>query len=306
MGQQNFLQYIVQSLKNSGMIGKILAVNSVVYLFFLFLQIGEKLFVKPNLVNDVLVYFSAPGNPADLVYKPWSVITQMFTHQQFGHFFFNMIAFYFTGRLFVQFFGERRLLSVYFFGGIFAYLFHVAAYYVFPAFAPQVAPSVIGASGAVMAIFMAAAFYKPSLKILLFGVLPVPLIAIALLYLFFDLSGVAQTAEEESGIAHLAHLGGAIFGILSIIKIQSPNNFMNRFDKWIYSFKRPRFSFKRKPKMKVYQGGSAREMSDDEFNATKKQRQDRVDAILDKIAKKGYDGLAKEEKDFLFNESQRK
>ena len=81
---------------------------------------------------------------------------------------------------------------------------------------------------------------------------------------------------------------------------------MNLFDKWIYSFKRPRFSFKRKPKMKVYQGGNARQMSDEEFNATKKQRQDRVDAILDKIAKKGYDGLSKEEKDFLFNESQRK
>jgi len=306
MGQQNFLQYIVQTLKNSGMIGRILAVNTVVYLFFLFLQIGENLFVKPDLTDNVMLYFAAPGNPADLAYKPWSVITQMFTHDGFGHYFFNMLVFFFTARMFVQFFGERRLLSVYLIGGIFAYLCHIGAYLVFPVFAERAADSVVGASGSVMAIFMAIAFYRPNTKVLLFGVIPVPLILIALGYILMDLTGIAEDNSGEDRVAHFSHIGGAIFGILSVIKINSPNNFMNRFDKWIYSFKRPRFSFKRKPKMKVYQGGNARQMSDEEFNATKKQRQDRVDSILDKIAKKGYDGLSKEEKDFLFNESQRK
>lgn len=314
MGQQNFFQYIVNSIKNSGMIGKLMAVNAIVYGLFLVLQIVGFLFTTPTgaektiptLAEKVLVYFAAPGNPADLAYKPWSVITQMFTHFEFGHFFFNMLVLFFTARIFVQFFGERRLLTVYFLGGVFAYVFHIGAYYAFPAFAKQVAPSVIGASGSIMAVFMAIAFYRPQLKVHLFGILPVPMILIAGLYLWSDLAGLAQQNVEGTNIAHLAHLGGAIFGMLSIIKIHSSKNWLNRFDNWLYSFKRLKFSFKRKPKMKIYKGGEARNMTDEEFNATKQQRQERVDAILDKIAKKGYEGLSKEEKDFLFNESQRK
>jgi len=307
MGQQNFLQYIVQTLKNSGMIGKILLINTVICIFFLFVQISENLFVKPGLYDDVMFYFAAPGNPADLANKPWSIITQMFTHYGFGHYFFNMLVFYFTARMFVQFFGERRLLSVYLIGGIFAYMCHIGAYLVFPVFAEHGAGPVVGASGSVMAIFMAIAFYRPGTKVLLFGLIPIPLILLAVGYILMDLTGIAEQKTDGSDrIAHFAHIGGAIFGILSVINYNSPKNFMNRFDKWIYSFKRPRFSFKRKPKMKVYQGGNARNMTDEEFNASKKQRQERVDAILDKIAKKGYDGLSKEEKDFLFNESQRK
>ena len=314
MGQQNFFQYIVNSLKNSGMTGKLLAVNAIVYLLFLLLQIGGWLFTKPtsvvesapSLAEKVLVYFAAPGNPAELAYKPWSIITQMFTHFEFGHFFFNMLVLFFTARIFTQFFGERRLLTVYLLGGVFGYIFHIGAYYAFPAFAEQVAPSVIGASGSIMAVFMAISFYRPQLKVHLFGILPVPIILIAGLYLWSDLSGLSQQNIEGSNIAHLAHLGGAIFGMISIIKIDSSKNWLNRFDNWIYNFNLPKFSFKRKPKMKIYKGGEARNMTDEEFNATKQQRQDRVDAILDKIAKKGYEGLSKEEKDFLFNESQRK
>ena len=59
--------------------------------------------------------------------------------------------------------------------------------------------------------------------------------------------------------------------------------------------------------MKVYQGKSAtKNMTDEQYNYNKKLRQERLDEILEKIGKKGYDGLTKEEKDFLFNESQRK
>ena len=305
MAQQNFFQYIVQSIKNSGLIGRIMAINGAIFLFFLILWLVERLFVQPGLRERVLYYFVAPGDPAELAHKPWSVITQMFTHYDLGHFLFNMLMFFFCARLFVQFFGERRLLTVYLLGGIFAYLCHLGAYYVFPVFAEDVASSVLGASGAIMAIFIATALYRPSFKVLFFGVIPVPLIVLAVLYLLADLSGIAAPKAEGDNTAYFAHLGGALFGALSIIKIHSHRNILNRLENWVYSFKLPRF--RRKTKMKAYKGGGeARYMSDEEFNASKKQRQERVDAILDKISKKGYEGLTKEEKDFLFNESQRK
>jgi hypothetical protein len=116
-----------------------------------------------------------------------------------------------------------------------------------------------------------------------------------------------QQVEGQSRIAHFAHLGGVLFGIVSIIGVNSSNHFMKKVDRffaWIIS---PKFSFKRKPKMKVYQNpNETKKMTDEEFNFNKKLRQERLDAILDKIGKKGYEGLTKEEKDFLFNESQRK
>ena len=56
---------------------------------------------------------------------------------------------------------------------------------------------------------------------------------------------------------------------------------------------------KRKPTQKAH----ARPKSDDEFNAERKEKSDRVDAILDKISRHGYDHLTKEEKEFLFKQS---
>ncbi|MBL7899269.1 MAG: rhomboid family intramembrane serine protease [Crocinitomicaceae bacterium] len=308
MQQQNVFQYLKGSLKNSGVLGRILLVNTIIYLMFLLLQLVEVLFVKEDLTENVVHYFAAPGNPADLIYIPWTVITSMFSHYMFGHFLFNMLILFFTGIIFLQHFGEKRLLSTYILGGLFAYVAHVGAFYLFPVFAQQSASPVIGASGAIMAVFIAIAFYRPGLKVLLFGLIPVPLFVLAALYILTDLTGITeQQAGNESNIAHFAHLGGVIFGAISIIGVDSSKHFMHYADRFFSWFKAPKISFKRKPKMKVYQGGSqTKNMTDEEFNYNKKLRQERLDAILDKIGKKGYEGLTKEEKDFLFNESQRK
>jgi membrane associated rhomboid family serine protease len=306
--QQNVFQYLKGSLKNSGTLGKILAVNTVIYLFFLILQIVEKLFIKEGLTENVVMYFAAPGNPADLIYIPWTILSSMFSHFMFGHFLFNMLILFFTGIIFLQHFSPVRLLSTYILGGLFAYLAHIGAYYLFPAFAAQSASPVIGASGAIMAVFMAIAFHRPALRVMLFGLIPVPLFIIAALYILTDLTGITeQQAGNESNIAHFAHLGGVIFGAISIIGVDSRNHFMTYADRFFGWFKAPKLSFKRKPKLKVHQGGSqTKNMTDEEYNFNKKLRQERLDSILEKIGKKGYEGLTKEEKDFLFNESQRK
>lgn len=302
MQEQNVFQYIIQSYKRSGAIGRIIAVNLIVFLFFSVLFLIEKLFLVENLENSVKIWFAAPGDPAELIYKPWSIITQLFTHSGLWHFAFNMIMFYFTAKIFVQFFGERRLVSTYFFAGIFAYIFHVGCYYLIPAFQQHAVPGLIGASGAIMAIFMAIAVHRPNFKVYLYGIIRVPLVLLAILYIVYDLRGITN----PDGIAHLAHLGGAIFGAVSVINVNSSKNFMNRFDRWLSKFKWPKLSFKRKPKMKVYKQEDFQEMDDDQYRSSKMAHQERVDAILEKISKKGYEGLTKEEKEILFNESRKK
>ncbi len=313
MERENIGAYVKRLVRQSGVMGKLIAANTIVFLIFLVIGLVERLSGGGTVLLDngsviwgvedtIKGYLVAPGNPAELIYKPWSLITQMFTHANFGHFFFNMIVLYFSGRIFTQFFGQRRLLLTYFLGGIFAYVFHVVAYYSLPALMAQGAPNILGASASIMAIFVASAVYQPSYIVHFFGVLRVPLFLLAAIYVVGDLLGVGTNDK----IAHFAHLGGALFGGLSVINAHSPRNFMNRFDKFIFKFKRDNFSFKRKPKMKVYGSSSkAKEMTDDEYNANKSAQKDRIDAILDKISKKGYEGLTKEEKDILFNESKR-
>ena len=308
MQNQSVIEYIKRLYKSSGAVGKLIAINVVVHFGFGIADTIERLFVHPELMESQIdgavlglksMWLAAPSDPALLLYKPWTLVTYMFVHLDFMHLLGNMLVLYFLGRLFVQFFGEKRILSTYVLAGLFAYFIHSSSFLLIPAYKLAGGGIVLGASGAVMGIFMATVFYKPMLKIHLFGLIQMPIIVLGLVYIIFDLRGLAAGGN----VAHLAHLGGGIFGALSIINVNSPKNFMNRLEKWFSNFKWP--SFQRKPKMKVYKN-EARSMNDDEYNSSKQDHQLRVDAILDKISKKGYEGLSKEEKDILFNESKRK
>jgi membrane associated rhomboid family serine protease len=294
MQNNNFISYLKNIYHTGGLVIKIMMINTFVFLFFVLLSTISKLF----MVNAISIYewlFVMPGNFMALLYKPWTIITNLFAHAGFGHFFWNMLMFYFTARLFVQFFGEKRLLSTYLFGGIFASLIHVLSYLIFPALSNIPAANILGASGSIAALIGALVYYQPHLKIRLFFMLEIPFWVFGLLFILSDLLYLG----DADGIAHFAHLGGVLFGVLSVLKINQPGNFMNTLDQLV-SFN---FSFKRQPKMKVYRNTDTRKMSDEFYRENKAKKQQQVDAILDKIAKHGYESLSKKEKDFLFKYS---
>ena len=102
------------------------------------------------------------------------------------------------------------------------------------------------------------------------------------------------------GVAHEAHIGGALYGLLAAQQLRRGSDwslgFVNALDGMLGFFKG-----KRGPRMRVekrFDRSSRR--SDADYNVAKKEKQARVDAILDKISRSGYDSLSKEEKDFLF------
>jgi len=291
-------------VRESGMIGKLIAVNlGVALLIGLFFFVGA-LFQIRLFGETVQLYLAAPVDPAELVYRPWTLVTQLFTHAGFVHLLFNMIMLFFAGRMFVHFFGEKRLLQTYILGGIAAYLIHVIAFYSFPIYADAPAGVVLGASGCIYAIFTALVIHRPTLKVqLIFIPIGIPIFVFFILFILGDFRGI-MNEDPKDNVAHFAHIGGAIFGALSIININSQKNFMNRFERWLAKFKWP--SFKRKPKVKVHESSTARKMTDEEYNYASKAHQKRIDGILEKISKKGYEGLTQEEKDILFNESKRK
>jgi membrane associated rhomboid family serine protease len=251
-----------------------------------------------NPMEYVLKFiFALNGNLIGFLQRPWGLFTSIFAHFELFHFLFNMVFLYFSSLLFLRYFSNSRLIYTYVLGGLMGGLFQIIAYSVFPAL-KEVNSYVIGASGSVMAIFMAVSFYRPMEVVRLFGVFPVKLIFIAGVFILLDLLRLGTS----DNVAHFAHLGGIAFGAWSIKNIHGTTNIITITQRWLENVKR---HFKKEPKLKVRKGGGDKSYTatDDAFKAHKKARQDEIDAILDKISKSGYDSLTKKEKQILFDQS---
>jgi len=140
----------------------------------------------------------------------------------------------------------------------------------------------------------AISFYMPDYKVNLLFFGPVKLKYIAFFTILIDILSI----PKGNAGGHIAHIGGALFGYIYIINYKKGNDITAWMTRFFNLFK---FSFKRKPKMKVTY--NQRPVDDQTWNQSKIEKQKEIDRILDKIAKGGYDNLTKAEKDFLFKTS---
>ena len=277
--------------------------NGTILTKLLFLNIGVFLLIR--LVGVVLMLFNAgefplplsmPASPELLLRRPWTVLTYMFTHYDVLHILFNMLWLYWFGRLFLTFFNERQLAGVYLLGGLAGALAFAAAYNIFPYFRDMAGFSfLVGASASVMAIVFAVSFYRKDLEIDLFLIGRIKLIYLAIFTLVIDL--LAITSNNAGG--HIAHIGGALFGIWFASRIREGKDLTTALNRLI---DRCVNLGKRKPKMKVrYKRGE----TDYEYNARKRQEEMELDAILEKLKRSGYESLSAEEKKRLFDASKK-
>ena len=244
---------------------------------------------------DYLYYVSLSSNPNDLLWKPWSIFTYAFCHSSILHILFNLIMLNFAGRLFLIFFNQKQLLSLYFVGSLFAGIVFLLSYMFFPALA-NVNTSLVGASASVMAILFASVSYSPlmNIRLLLFG--NVKLWHIALVLIVIDLF---QLPMENTG-GHLAHIGGAFFGYIYIRLLKKGTDICNWFTLIIDTFSSIFVSKKSKPFKKVHRTYKAPAEKRASKIVTKDKVQQQIDEILDKISQSGYDSLSSDEKEFLF------
>jgi membrane associated rhomboid family serine protease len=304
--QSNIIDELKHQYKTGGATIRLIFINSIVFLFIGITSVIGGLVqgsIQELFTTFNEVVFSLKTDVNQFIYSPWGLFTSMFAHYSFFHFLMNMIMLYFSGKMFEQLFRSDRLIYTYILGGLFGGILEIIARTIFPVFQNSNV-SVIGASGSILAIFMALAFHRPNLQVMFFGLFPIKLIFLAGIFLLMDVFSLAS----EDGTAHFVHIGGAIIGILSIRNLHSKNNIVNLFQSFmesIIAFFKQLFG-KREPKFTVKEGGSGRGnvKTDEEFNYEAKQRQIQVDAILDKIGKSGYESLSKAEKEFLFKQSQ--
>ncbi|MBQ8602303.1 MAG: rhomboid family intramembrane serine protease [Bacteroides sp.] len=277
-----------------------------------FIYINCGIFVVTALVAIVRMLFNV-GNyswmewlelPAWLpqfIKQPWSLVTYMFLHAGLFHLLFNMLWLYSFGQLFLMFFSARHFRGLYFLGGFCGGLLYMLAYNVFPYFSSYLYGSyLLGASASVIAIVIATAIREPEFRVSLLFFGQVRLKYLALIMIITDLLFV--TSNNAGG--HIAHLGGALAGwwfAAGLRKGTDVTKWINQAIDWLLGGWKVKRAPK-KPKMKVHYGGRA---NDYEYNARKKEQDEEVDRILDKLKKSGYGSLTTEEKKRLFDASKR-
>ena len=288
---------IKKTFNDANKLNRLIYINVAVFLFLSAISIITYLFNNEAFSMKVLRLFAVPASLKTLAMKPWTLITYMFTHKDILHILFNMLWLYWFGRIFLEYLDQRKLVAVYILGGISGAIVYVLSFNIFPVFTSLIPESVaIGASASVMAIVVAIAAYVPNypVHLLLIGRVKIIWIAVGI----FVLTSFMDFSVNSGG--KLAHMGGALFGYLYIVNLRKgkdPGRTLNRIIDSIASL------FKaRKEKMKV---SYSRKKTDYEYNKAKAERQEKIDRILDKISKGGYDSLTKEEKDLLFSESQK-
>jgi len=236
--------------------------------------------------------------PVDSIYfipyqLPYRLVTFMFTQVGFSHLFFNMFAVYMFGRVIESHWGAKRFLTYYMVCGIGSGLIQLLVCYLTGSVSPT-----IGASGAVFGILLAFGMMFPNVSLYLMFI-PIPIkakyfvVGYGLIELYM---GFANRVGDN--VAHFAHLGGMLFGIILILYWGR-----NHYNSPLYKLKNKISGLFKKPekKMKVTYGGNRK--SDYEYNVGKNQGNTEIDRILDKIKKSGYNCLSEEEKKKLFDAS---
>ena len=287
-----FISKLTDTFKRGDIIVRLIYINVAVFLAVSMVGVAFTLFnVSCRGWETCLVF---PASLSSFAGRPWTLLTYMFMHADVWHILFNMLWLYWFGRLALNSFSSKHLRGLYVLGGIVGAGVYMLAYNIFPYFQPQLpAAHLLGASASVLAIVVASAVREPDYPVRFMFLGEIKLKYVALFVVALDL--LLMTSENAGG--HIAHLGGALAGWLFASGLSKGYD-VTRWINWILDA----FSLhgrQRKPKMKVHFGNGRQ--PDYEYNTRKKEQEDEINRILDKLRKSGYGSLTSDEKKSLFD-----
>ena len=258
----------------------------------------------------------------------YQFITYMFLHGGFTHILFNMFALWMFGSVIERVWVPKKFLFYYICCGIGAgftqevvqYITYsmqdIASYQYVDAGGIKMTTdayinlwTTIGASGAVYGILLAFGMIFPNERLFIIP-FPFPIKAKWLIVGYIAIELFSAMSGPGDGVAHMAHLGGMLFGFLLIRYWQKHPDSSSRFGRsrgqeFFDNMKRRYEARQQHQQMKSEHTADPRQETDEEYNVRQRKNQEEVDAILDKIRKSGYDSLTKEEKKKLFDQSRR-
>ncbi|KFF22570.1 rhomboid family intramembrane serine protease [Chryseobacterium sp. JM1] len=208
-------------------------------------------FIGTYFLGNQVIGYLAGFYPFSPFFHSWQIITHMFMHGSIMHILFNMLTLYSFGPILEQALGEKKYLILYFLSGLGAFFlfnlwnfveaqqltselqqlgFNVNAYLsgasvgfsgdaasvlkqkeLLESFKAIVATPMVGASGAIFGVVAAFATLYPDSKIMMMFI-PVPIKVKYLMPIVIVVSIYLGVSGNGGGIAHLAHVGGALVG----------------------------------------------------------------------------------------------
>jgi len=281
-------------------IKNLLIINGVVFL----LQIlSQSIQIKGVPLDTWLtVYFALM--PLGDGFQIWQLITYQFMHGSFTHILFNMFALWMFGMEIENTWGSQKFLIFYLICGIGAGLLHI---FITPLISGLSAPT-IGASGAVYGVLIAFAMLFPNRYIFLYFFVPIKAKYLITFYIILEFLSVGS----DSYVAHLAHLGGALFGFLYIIFDKNSKFSLTEFFGDLRKKNNTGNTFRRPSTFRNYSSSNTEEAEFYDINGVRKNKddltnitQEDIDRILDKISESGYQNLTEREKRILFEASKK-
>jgi membrane associated rhomboid family serine protease len=255
-------------------VGRFIIVNAVVLLLLMTLFTSREVFQ--------FLQFS----PRTAFTRPWTFVSYMFVHGGLLHLLANMLMLYVFGTAVESRMGSRNFLAYYLFCGVGAAVFALLLAGVMPVGA------FVGASGAVLGVAVAFAVFWPDAELIVFPI-PVPIKARTLVIGLVALDVVGSQLWPSDGIAHIAHLGGALFGYL-FFRVQS------------LSRRGPAQPARAVERVVMVQSGSSEPTRRTPITPMRPRRRTEsdpvaaeVDRVLDKISEKGISSLTAAERRFL-------
>jgi|ERR1019366_1850802 membrane associated rhomboid family serine protease len=296
------IEDIKLKIRNGNPITRLIIINVAVFLIISIFHILTFLSGESSIIIAIEEFIqnnlSLPISFTGIIYKPWTLITYMFTHIQLMHLFWNMITLYWFGEILSNYTSTKKIIPLYLLGGLTGGLLTILLVTIIPVFHSYIGMPMVGASAGVTAIIVAAATLVPNYRMNLMFIGPVKLIYLALFVLFIDVLDLASYANVGG---NLSHLGGAVMGYVFIEQYKKGRDlslWLNRFFDWMNDL----FKRRTESKLKV---AYKRHLSDEEYNYNKNNLQQQVDAVLDKISRSGYESLSKSEKEILFKASKK-
>jgi len=283
------------SFRSGNMITRLIIIN--VFISLVFIIVKSLLGGNPGLQSSFVQFLAIPGNPLSLLLKPWTFISHMFIHNGIWHLLWNMLFLYWFGRIVGDMIGDHRILPIFIMGGLVGAIAYIFSYQLFQG----IGSYALGASAAVMAIVVSAGARAPDYVMRLIIIGDVKLKYIVFFVIILDIIGVAGSSNTGG---HIAHLGGAAFGLLFVRQLregvdltQPLDQLLKRMNRFFSNLKggkpRSNLNVKYRSKFKKENSKTGSKSEDLPF-------QDKLDMILDKIKESGYESLTEEEKEFLF------
>ena len=262
---------------------KIIIANGAIFIALMIARVGLLIAGKSELFDAFFAQVSLPSSLDLIIQRPWSLLTYFFLHIEVFHLVFNMMFLYWFGIIIQDFIGNKRLVQLFFYGGLAGAAAFIIAMNTVSFFIEKGPNFMNGASAGVFAVVVAAATIRPNyeVRLLLLGQVQIKYISA-----FYVIWSFIETTGSNAG-GNIAHLGGAILGFI--------------FAKNFLAASRPQAIFEIKIKefaqvvnQKIQPRKEPETVPEEELNS-----------ILDKISQSGYDSLTDYEQKRLFKASQK-